>query len=350
MARIFIFIHITVWKDWNRTLGLVGSSVVMAKKAILVAPRGFCAGVARAVKTVENALDRFGSPVYVRKAIVHNRFVVERLEDLGVVFVNEVEDIPRGSVAIFSAHGVPLSVHSAALSRGLKVVIDATCPLVSKVHREVRHYINAGYQVVLVGHSGHDEVLGTLGQAPGQIHLVGNVHEARNLDIPESARLACVTQTTLSLDEVNPVLKILRERHPTLVQPPVDDICFATRNRQIAARWLAEHSDLVLVFGDPTSSNANRLQKIAAAAGTPAILVENIDQIPEGSLVNANTIGITAGASTPENVVSEAVAWLVGQGAETEEVVLYTESVSFPLPPLPECMPPAVGPSQVFCK
>jgi 4-hydroxy-3-methylbut-2-en-1-yl diphosphate reductase len=321
----------------------------MGKKVLLVAPRGFCAGVARAVNTVENALGRFGSPVYVRKAIVHNRFVVERLEDLGVVFVNEVEDIPRGSVAIFSAHGVPLSVHCAALTRGLKV-IDATCPLVAKVHYEVRRYIDAGYQVVLIGHSGHDEVLGVLGQVPGQIRLVGNLREARQLNIPTSARLACVTQTTLSLDEVNPILELLRERYPSLVQPPVDDICFATRNRQMAVGWLAERSDLVLVFGDPTSSNANRLQKIAAAAGIPAMLVENVDQVPEGILATAKTIGITSGASTPESVVSEAVAWFTGQGAEIEEVVLYTESVSFPLPPLPECMPPAVSPSQVFCQ
>jgi 4-hydroxy-3-methylbut-2-enyl diphosphate reductase len=312
----------------------------VAKKVILIAPRGFCAGVARAVQTVETALRRFGPPVYVRKAIVHNRFVVDRLQGLGAIFANEIEDIPPGSMTIFSAHGVSLAVQNAALSRGLGV-IDATCPLVAKVHQEVQRYTTAGYQMVLVGQAGHDEVLGTLGQAPGRIQLVGNIQQARNLDMPASVKLACVTQTTLSPDEVNPVVATIRERYPNLVEPPIDDICFATRNRQKAVKWLAEHTDAVLVFGDRTSSNANRLQKIAADVGIPALLLENIDQMTEGSLAEANTIGITAGASTPENVVSEAVAWFARQGAETEEVILHSESVFFPLPVLPDLYPSA---------
>jgi 4-hydroxy-3-methylbut-2-en-1-yl diphosphate reductase len=302
----------------------------MPERVVLVSPRGFCAGVVRAIATVEQALATFGRPVYVRHAIVHNAHVVARLAAAGATFVDELDDVPKGAVVVLSAHGVAASVREQARARGLRVV-DATCPLVAKVHREVRRFSNLGYDVLLIGHAGHDEVVGTLGQAPG-VRLVEDVSDASMLRVADSDRVACVTQTTLGPQDLAPVVDQLRQRFPNLVQPAAADVCFATRNRQAAVMWLAGNVDVVLVVGDPTSSNSRHLRDAASATGTAAYLIGNVEELQDGWLANANAVGVTAGASTPESVVVEVVDRLCRQGAALQHAGFVEERISFSLP------------------
>jgi 4-hydroxy-3-methylbut-2-enyl diphosphate reductase len=301
------------------------------RRIIVASPRGFCAGVVRAVATVERALAIFGPPVYVRRAIVHNGRVVARLLDAGAKLVDELDEVPRGAVAVLSAHGVPPLVHSIAESRGIRLV-DATCPLVSKVHREVRRYSDEGLDVVLVGHAGHDEVVGTLGQAPG-VHLVERPADVALLEVADPSRVACITQTTLSRNDVAPVTAALRRRFPSLREPATPDRCFATRNRQAAIAWLARQADVVLVIGDPSSSNSQRLREVAEAIGTAAHLVADAFSVREAWIATADVVGVTAGASTPEDAVAEIVRHLSRGGARVEEAAVMEERVSFLLPP-----------------
>ncbi|MER3403755.1 MAG: 4-hydroxy-3-methylbut-2-enyl diphosphate reductase [Chloroflexota bacterium] len=303
----------------------------MVDRVVLVAPRGFCAGVVRAVDIVERALVVYGAPVYVRRPIVHNSHVVARLAAKGAIFVQEIDEVPPGAIVVFSAHGVAPSVRQAAAARGLDI-LDATCPLVAKVHREVRCYLQKGYEVVLIGHADHDEVVGTLGQAPGRIHLVERPEDVNRLGIANFQRVACVTQTTLSPEEVAPIMEALGRRFPGLVQPPTEDICFATRNRQEAVRWLAQQVEIVLVLGDTSSSNAQRLREVALRTGTSAYLIGRITEFDPAVLRHARLVGLTAAASTPEEVVHEAVAHFRAEGAVVEEVTLQVEHTWFPLP------------------
>jgi 4-hydroxy-3-methylbut-2-enyl diphosphate reductase len=302
----------------------------MPDRVVLVSPRGFCAGVERAIATVERALATFGPPVYVRHAIVHNAHVVDRLARAGAIFVDELDEVPKGSVVVLSAHGVPGSVRAAATARDLRVV-DATCPLVAKVHREVRRFSNLGYDVLLIGHAGHDEVVGTLGQAP-TVRLVEDVSDASSLGVADPDRVACVTQTTLSLQDVAPVIARLRQRFPRLVQPAAADICYATRNRQAAVIWLARYVDVVLVVGDPTSSNSRHLQEAASVTGTPAYLIGSAAELQDAWLANAGVVGVTAGASTPEDIVAGVVDRLCRQGVVLQQHAFVEEHVSFSLP------------------
>lgn len=300
------------------------------RRVVLVSPRGFCAGVVRAITTVERALAMFGPPVYVRRAIVHNAHVVGRLAAAGAVFVNDLEEVPRNSVVVLSAHGVARSVRGQATARELHV-LDATCPLVAKVHDEVRRFSDLGFEVILIGHAGHDEVLGTLGQAP-DVRLIEHVSDVARLPMADSARVACVTQTTLSPNDVVPVIDRLRERFPQLVQPGAADICYATRNRQAAIVWLAANVDVVLVVGDEASSNSRHLQEAAAATGTPAYLIGSLAELQAQWLAGAAVVGVSAGASTPENIVSDIVDHLRRDGAVVEDEVFLDERVSFRWP------------------
>jgi 4-hydroxy-3-methylbut-2-en-1-yl diphosphate reductase len=302
----------------------------MAGRVVLVSPRGFCAGVVRAVATVEQALATFGPPVYVRRAIVHNSHVVARLAEAGATFVDELDEVPKGAIVVLSAHGVPPSVREQARARDLQVV-DATCPLVAKVHREVRRFSNLGYEVLLIGHAGHDEVLGTMGQAP-TVRLVEDVFAVSSLRVADSNRVACVTQTTLSTQDVGPVVEQLRHRFPNLAQPAAADVCYATRNRQAAVIWLARNVDVVLVVGDPTSSNSRHLCEAASSTGTPAYQIGSVAELQDEWLTNANVVGVTAGASTPEDVVTEVVDHLCREGAVLQQEKFVEERVSFSLP------------------
>jgi 4-hydroxy-3-methylbut-2-enyl diphosphate reductase len=301
----------------------------MIERVVLVSPRGFCAGVVRAIAAVERALELFPR-VYVRHAIVHNADVVRRLEARGAVFVDDLDGVPRGGVVVLGAHGVARSVRDEADKRGL-FVVDATCPLVAKVHREVRRYRRRGFDVALVGHAGHDEVVGTLGQGDG-IQLVQDAADASRLRVRRPDRVACVTQTTLRPQDVAPVVAELARRFPSLQRPAVDDVCYATRNRQMAVEWLARSVDVVLIVGDPGSSNSQRLREAAAATGTSAHLVARAADLEEGWLVGARVVGVSAGASTPEELVSDVVDVLRRAGAVVDEVAVLEERVTFRLP------------------
>ena len=302
----------------------------MTERVVAVSPRGFCAGVVRAIATVERALAIFGPPVYVRRAIVHNEHVVRRLAATGATFVDELDQVPSNAVVVFSAHGVPASVREEANARGLHV-IDATCPLVAKVHREVRRFSRAGFDVLLIGHAGHDEVVGTLGQASG-VQLIERVSDVACLRVGRSDRVACVTQTTLSPWDVAPVIDELRRRFPKLAQPAAADICYATRNRQAAIVWLARNVDVVLVVGDRTSSNSQHLRDAAGATGTPAYLLESVAELQAQWVADANVVGVSAGASTPEDLVAGVVDHLSRDGAVVRPEVFLDERVSFSLP------------------
>ncbi len=288
------------------------------RRVVLAAPRGFCAGVVRAVDMVEDALLRFGAPVYVRRAIVHNPHVVARLEERGAVVVREVDEVPPGGVVVFSAHGVAQAVRASASARGLSVV-DATCPFVARIHRQVQRFVAEGYDVVLVGHPGHDEVIGTRGQAPGHVHVVETPADVQRLAIPSPGPVACVTQTTLNPEDVEPVVRALRARFPRLAQLNVDDVCLATRRRQSAVRRLAAKVDVVLVLGDSTSSNSQRLREIAAGAGRPAYLIGTIADLQPAWLEGVESVGLAAGASTPEPLIQEAAAYFQRRGATLQE-------------------------------
>ena len=278
-------------------------------KVILAQPRGFCAGVVRAVDIVERALDIYGAPVYVRHEIVHNKHVVDSLRAKGARFVEEVEDIPEGAVTVFSAHGVARKVVDDAGVRGLQV-IDATCPLVSKVHNETKRYARKGHEVILIGHPGHPEVEGTMGQVSAEVHLVSDIGDVATLEPSDPNKLAYVTQTTLSVDDTREIIAALKERFPGIRGPDVKDICYATQNRQTAVRRLAERSDVILVIGADYSSNSNRLREISEESGTDSYLIPDAGGLDPAWLDGARTVGITAGASAPEQLVQELIARL----------------------------------------
>ena len=298
----------------------------------LANPRGFCAGVDRAIEIVERALELYGAPIYVRHEVVHNRYVVKNLKEKGAVFVEELEEIPDDSTVIFSAHGVARVVQNAAAGRELRV-LDATCPLVTKVHTEVSRYGREGRTVILVGHAGHPEVEGTMGQATGVVHLVETVEDIDNLNIPAGAPLAYVTQTTLSVDDTAKILKKLRERFPKIEGPRRDDICYATQNRQDAVRAIAGRCDVVFVVGSSTSSNSNRLRELAAQTGARAFLIDGAEDIDKNVLEGVHRVGLTAGASAPEILVDEVVKELQALGGSLITVSSpLDEGVSFSLP------------------
>jgi len=302
-------------------------------RVLIAAPRGFCAGVDRAIQIVELALERFGAPVYVRHEIVHNRFVVERLKDLGAIFVDELDEVPDDRPVVFSAHGVPKSVPAAAQDRGLTYV-DATCPLVSKVHRQAQRLIEEGRHILFIGHAGHPEVIGTFGQVPPEsITLVETVGDVAELDIPESANLAFLTQTTLSVDDTAAIVDALKVRFPAIRAPRSEDICYATSNRQAAVKEIAAECDRLLVIGAPNSSNSLRLAEVAERLGVPARLIERAKDINWDWLGEPKTVGITAGASAPEVLVREVVDALRTRFEVSEEEAGHTpERMVFKLP------------------
>jgi len=299
---------------------------------LLAQPRGFCAGVVRAIEVVEQALAKHGAPVYVLHEIVHNSRVVSDLRTRGAVFVERLEEIPPGEVAIFSAHGVAASVVDEAERRGLRA-IDATCPLVSKVHGQAMRYSDDGFEVIVIGHAGHPEVEGTRGRIAGPVRVLCKVEEVEALEVAHPDRLAYVTQTTLSIDDTREVIEALHRRFPAILGPDLNDICYATQNRQNAVRWMASHVDLLLVVGARNSSNSNRLREVAAQAGTPAYLIQGADEIDPGWFVNGPRIGITAGASAPEVVVQEVLTRLREFGVDAvTEMSGERETVTFRLP------------------
>lgn len=302
-------------------------------KIILAQPRGFCAGVERAIDVVDLAIQVYGAPVYVRHEIVHNQRVVDELRAKGAIFVEDVDEIPEGAPAVFSAHGVSKAVLAAARQRSLRA-IDATCPLVTKVHRQVARLHRLGYEVLLIGHEGHPEVEGTLGQLRDGIRLIQSVEDAQSVSVPHPEKLAYVTQTTLSLDDTEQIVQVLRQRFPALEDPPTDDICYATQNRQITIKRLAREVDLVIVIGAANSSNSNRLVEVAKGEGVAAHRVADVEDLKEEWFSQDQTIGITAGASVPEVLVQEVVRYLVANfGAEVQEDSIgVPEDVFFPLP------------------
>jgi 4-hydroxy-3-methylbut-2-enyl diphosphate reductase len=301
-------------------------------KIILANPRGFCAGVNMAIESLERALQLFGSPLYVYHEIVHNRPVVERFRQRGVVFVDDITDVPNGGTVLYSAHGVAPALRAAATERELRA-IDATCPLVTKVHLEAVRFAREGYTIVLIGHEGHDEVIGTMGEAPANIILVETPADVERLELPSDAKVAYLTQTTLSVDDATVIIRALKRRFPQVVGPSRDDICYATQNRQEAVKELAPSADVVVVLGSQNSSNSRRLAEIAESCGKRAYLIDCVRELPEGWRDGAETVLITAGASAPEDVVEECVSYLQARyGATVEAHTVREEHVSFPLP------------------
>ena len=311
----------------------MGVMSVPTRRVLLAKPRGYCAGVDRAVQAVEMALERFGAPVYVRKQIVHNTHVVRSLEERGAIFVEETEEIPQGAVVVFSAHGVAPQVHQEARDRSLRT-IDATCPLVTKVHNEARRFAAQDYDVLLIGHEGHEEVIGTTGEAPARIHLVDGPAGSDGVQVRDPAKVAWLSQTTLSVDETSQTVAALRERFPQLLDPPSDDICYATQNRQAAVKQIAADSDLVIVVGSRNSSNSVRLVEVAHDAGAKAAyLVDDASGVDEAWLADAATVGVTSGASVPDDLVSGVLGRLAESGFDSvEEVETVRESMRFALP------------------
>jgi 4-hydroxy-3-methylbut-2-en-1-yl diphosphate reductase len=306
---------------------------ISVEKLLLAAPRGYCAGVDRAVQTVERALTLHGAPVYVRKEIVHNKHVVEKLRERGAIFVDELDDsIPEGSVTVFSAHGVSPAVHAEAERRGLDT-IDATCPLVTKVHREAIKFAEEGYTIVLIGHSGHEEVEGTMGEAPDHIVLVETEDDVDRLEVEDDSRIAYISQTTLSVDETRAIIVRLRERFPQITGPRTDDICYATTNRQAAVKQLASQCDLVLVIGSQNSSNSQRLVEVAREHGAESHLIDNAGQVDPQWLEGKRVVGISSGASAPEELVSALVDLFRERGVtDVSELEVVREDVRFMLP------------------
>jgi 4-hydroxy-3-methylbut-2-enyl diphosphate reductase len=313
------------------------------EKVLLAAPRGYCAGVDRAVQTVERALALYGAPVYVRKEIVHNKHVVEQLRARGAVFVESEADVPEGATVVFSAHGVSPAVHAGARLRGLQT-IDATCPLVTKVHVEAKKFAADGYTIVLIGHAGHEEVEGTMGEAPGNIVLIEDEAGVDDLDVEDPTKVAYISQTTLSVDETRAIISRLRERFPDITGPRTDDICYATTNRQAAVKQLARESDLVLVIGSRNSSNSNRLVEVAREHGAESHLIDNQGQVREEWLEGKRVVGITSGASAPEELVQRLVDHFRDLGTEeVEELQVVQEDVRFMLPKVIRQAAPAVS-------
>jgi 4-hydroxy-3-methylbut-2-en-1-yl diphosphate reductase len=301
-------------------------------KVILLKPRGFCAGVVRAIDVVKIALDLYGSPIYVRKEIVHNRHVVDQLKEAGAVFVEELDEVPQGARVIFSAHGIAPAVREQARERGLQV-IDATCPLVTKVHLEAQRFAQQNFTIVLIGHRDHDEVIGTLGEAPTCTFLVSSPADVDRLNPPDPARIAFLTQTTLSLDETQDIVARLKVRFPLIQGPPAQDICYATENRQLAVKAAVPLCDVLLVVGSQNSSNSKRLVEVSKKFGVPAYLVDDSSQVDPAWIATARTVAVTAGASAPENLVEDIIAFLRGRGFDKmEEMHLKEEDVRFTLP------------------
>jgi 4-hydroxy-3-methylbut-2-en-1-yl diphosphate reductase len=304
----------------------------MVRRVLLASPRGFCAGVERAVDTVERALRLYGAPVYVRKQIVHNKHVVEDLERRGAIFVDSVYEVPPNATLVFSAHGVSPAVRDAAGTRRLNT-IDATCPLVTKVHTQARRYADAGYAIAFIGHAGHEEVEGTFGEAPDAIVLVESVEDARRVELPRDRPLAYITQTTLSIDETREIVDVLRARYPEIVAPAKEDICYATSNRQWAVKELLEEVELLLVIGSRNSSNSKRLVEVARSVGVASQLVDDVSEIDEAWLDGVETVGVTSGASAPERLVQDVCDWFRAQGVtDVSEFSSAFEDVVFRLP------------------
>jgi 4-hydroxy-3-methylbut-2-en-1-yl diphosphate reductase len=304
----------------------------MPKRVLLASPRGYCAGVERAVDTVELALEHYGAPIYVRKQIVHNAHVVRELEERGAIFVDSEEEAPEGATIVFSAHGVAPVVHENAADRRLKT-IDATCPLVTKVHVQAKRYAAEGYTVILIGHAGHEEVEGTMGEAPDSTILIESVEDAEALDFPADAKLAYITQTTLSVDETGEVIKVLRRRFPSIHAPKREDICYATSNRQWAVKEMLGEIELLLVIGSRNSSNSNRLVEVARANGVAAHLIDDETDIREEWLDGVETVGVTSGASAPEKLVTRVCDWFRARGVDdVSPYRLVDEDVEFRLP------------------
>ena len=304
-----------------------------SKRVLLAKPRGYCAGVDRAVQTVERALELYGAPIYVRKEIVHNRHVVRTLEARGAIFVEENAEVPEGSTVVFSAHGVAPEVHEQARERSLKA-IDATCPLVTKVHQEARRFAADDYDILLIGHEGHEEVIGTSGEAPAHVQLVDGPEGADKVTVRDPSKVVWLSQTTLSVDETLETVARLRQRLPLLQSPPSDDICYATSNRQDAVKAMAAQCDVVLVIGSQNSSNSQRLREVALDAGAKAAyLVDYAREVDEGWLADVHTVGVTSGASVPEELVAELLGWLAERGyADVEEITTAQEKLVFSLP------------------
>jgi 4-hydroxy-3-methylbut-2-enyl diphosphate reductase len=304
----------------------------MVKRVLLASPRGYCAGVERAVETVEQALDHYGAPVYVRKQIVHNIHVVRDLEARGAIFVDEETEVPPGATLVYSAHGVAPSVYTNSAELGHNV-IDATCPLVTKVHVQARRYAEEGYTIVLIGHAGHEEVEGTMGEAPEDMVLIETEEDVDRLEVENPDKLAYLTQTTLSVDETRTIINRLRARFPNVIGPRTDDICYATTNRQAAVKQMAEHCDLVLVIGSRNSSNSNRLVEVARDHGAQSYLIDNADQVEDEWLQDARVVGISSGASAPELLVQQLVDFFRARGTEdVSEFDVIHEDVRFMLP------------------
>ncbi len=303
------------------------------KRVLLAKPRGYCAGVDRAVETVEKALELYGAPIYVRKQIVHNKHVVATLERKGAIFVEENAEVPEGATVVFSAHGVAPEVYDQARERNLRA-IDATCPLVTKVHQEARRYAADQYDILLIGHEGHEEVIGTMGEAPGRIHLVDGPDDVANVRVKDPSRVVWLSQTTLSVDETMQTVGRLSEQFPALESPPSDDICYATSNRQESVKEIARECDVVIVVGSQNSSNSQRLREVAVDAGArAAYLVDYADEIDDEWLTGATTVGLTSGASVPEDLVSEVLEYLAARGYDTvEEITTAQERLIFSLP------------------
>jgi 4-hydroxy-3-methylbut-2-enyl diphosphate reductase len=315
----------------GRSLSETGN--LHTKTLLLLKPRGFCAGVVRAIDIVRIALEAFGPPIYVRKEIVHNRFVVEELQQKGAIFVDGVDEVPEGERVIYSAHGVSPEVRERSKRRMLRV-IDATCPLVTKVHVEAVKFAKEGYSLILIGHRDHDEVIGTLGEAPAVTQVVGSPAEVASVTLPDPSRVAYLTQTTLSLDETRDIIAALRERFPNIKGPAAQDICYATENRQVAVKHVASDADLLLVVGSDNSSNSKRLVEVARSLGTEAHLIDDCRNIQTQWLNGVKTVALTAGASAPEHLVQEVVEYLAGKGfGDVQELEIMPENVRFGLPP-----------------
>jgi 4-hydroxy-3-methylbut-2-en-1-yl diphosphate reductase len=303
------------------------------RKVVIAQPRGYCAGVEMAVETVERTLQRHGAPVYVFHEIVHNQHVVQDFTRRGVRFVQSIDEVPRGAKLVLSAHGVSPAVWQKAKEQQIEIVIDATCPLVDKVHREVRKFAARGYWIILIGHERHDEIVGTSGEAPERIRIVANVADAKAVDIPDPDKVIVLTQTTLSVDDTREVIDILKERFPRMITPAKEDICYATQNRQDAVKQLAREVDLVLVIGSRNSENSNQLCKVARARGTIAYLIDDHHAIDPSWLAGVERVGITSGASAPERLVQETADFFKRQGAEITYLGFAEENIHFALPP-----------------
>ena len=309
------------------------SKLPKLKRVVLAAPRGFCAGVVRAIEIVNTVLQLLPPPIYVRKEIVHNRFVVERLKQRGVIFVNEIDEVPDGATVIFSAHGVSPAVREMAIRKNLRV-IDATCPLVTKVHLEAIRFAQEGYSIILIGHEGHEEVEGTMGEAPHCTYLVQSVEDVERLQVPNPEKVAYLTQTTLSVDDTAEIVAALKRKFPKIVGPRTDDICYATQNRQNAVKALAKQVDVILVIGSQNSSNSQRLKEVAISNGCPAYLIDGAEHIRTEWLIDAESVGVTSGASAPEILVKQVIQRLQELGAkEVVELRLTEERVQFAPPP-----------------